>query len=64
MNIDLYLKRLEEERALLARGALQNPQHRDLFEYGRVVGMYAGLVKAEELLIDLIKERERKDFDL
>ena len=48
----------------LARDALQQPQGRDLFEYGKVIGMYAGLELAKTALIELVAEKERKDFDL
>jgi hypothetical protein len=40
------------------------PQSRDLFEYGRVVGMFSGLELAKTILIDMVAEKERKDFDL
>jgi hypothetical protein len=64
VRIDLFLRRLEEEQAQLAKEALQSPQTRDLFEYGRVVGLYAGLEQAKNLLVDLVAEKDRKDFDL
>jgi hypothetical protein len=64
VRIDLFLRRLEEEQAQLAKETLRNPQSRDLFEYGRAVGMYAGMEQAKQLLVDLIAEKDRKDFDL
>lgn len=58
------LQRLEQSQADLARDALEQPQGRDVFEYGRVVGMYAGLELAKTVLIDMVAEKERKDFNL
>ncbi len=64
MRIETLLQRLEQSQADLARDALQQPQGRDTFEYGRVVGMYAGLELAKTVLIDMVAEKERRDFDL
>ena len=58
------MQRLEQSQAELARDALQQPQGRDLYEYGKVIGMYAGLELAKTVLIDMVAEKERKDFDL
>lgn len=64
MRIEMLLQRLEQAQVDLARDALQQPQSRDTFEYGRVVGMYAGLELAKDVLINMVAEKERKDFDL
>lgn len=64
MRIEVLLQRLEQSQADLARDALQQPQGRDTFEYGRVVGMYAGLELAKTVLIDMVAEKERKDYNL
>lgn len=64
MRIETLLQRLEQSQADLARDALAQPQGRDTFEYGRVVGMYAGLELAKTVLIDMVAEKERKDFNL
>lgn len=64
MRIETLLQRLEQSQADLAREALSQPQSRDLFEYGRVVGIYSGLELAKTVLIDMVAEKERKDFDL
>jgi hypothetical protein len=58
------LQRLEQSQADLARDALQQPQGRDTFEYGRVVGIYAGLELAKTVLIDMVAEDERRGFNL
>lgn len=63
MRIETLLQRLEMEQAKLAHEALQQPQPGE-FNYGKAVGMYAGLEMAKRALIDLVAERERKDFDL
>lgn len=64
MRIETLLQRLEQAQAELARDALQQPQGRDLYEYGKVIGMYAGLELAKTTLIDMVAEKERKDFNL
>jgi len=64
MKIDMLLRRLDEEQRKLAHEALQHPQSRDIFEYGRVVGMYAGIDHVKNVIIDMIAEREKRDFDL
>ncbi len=64
MRIETLLQRLEQAQADLARDALKQPQARDTFEYGRVVGIYAGLELAKNVLLDTVAEKERKDFDL
>jgi hypothetical protein len=64
VRIEVLLQRLEQSQADLARDALAQPQGRDVFEYGRVVGMYAGLELAKTVLIDMVAEKERRDFDL
>ena len=64
MRIETLLQRLEQAQGDLARDALQQPQARDTFEYGRVVGIYAGLELAKTVLLDTVAEKERKDFNL
>jgi hypothetical protein len=64
MRIEVLLQRLEQSQADLARDALEQPQGRDLFEYGKVVGIYAGLELAKTVLLDMVAEKERKDFNL
>jgi hypothetical protein len=64
MRIEVLLQRLEQSQADLARDALEQPQGRDLFEYGKVVGIYAGLELAKTVLLDMVAEKERKDYNL
>lgn len=64
MKIETLLQRLETEQAKLATQALAHPTGKDVFEYGRAVGMYAGMEHAKRVLIDLVAERDKKDFIL
>lgn len=64
MRVEQYLQRIEDEKTKLARETLERPAGRDPFDYGRSVGMYAGLDLAKQLLLDLFAEKERKDFNL
>jgi hypothetical protein len=64
MRIEALLQRLEMEQAKLSHEALKQPAANTEFEYGRVVGMYAGLDLAKRTILNLFEEKERRDFDL
>ena len=64
MRIEALLQRLETEQARLAHEALKQPTANTEFEYGRVVGMYAGLERAKQSILSLFEDKERRDFDL
>jgi hypothetical protein len=49
---------LQKEQAELASAALRSPSSRDLFEYGRVTGMYAGLERAIEVVKSINREED------
>jgi hypothetical protein len=61
MKIETLLQRLEAEQLRLATEALERPSGHDVFDYGRAVGIYAGLEHAKRTLIDMVSEKERKD---
>lgn len=63
MRLETLLQRLEVEQAALARQALEQPLPGD-FNYGKAVGMYAGLEMAKRVLIDLVAEKDKRDFNL
>ena len=63
MRLETLLQRLEQEQASLAHQSLQQPIPGD-FHYGKAVGMYAGLEVAKRVLIDLVAEKDRRDFNL
>lgn len=63
MKLETLLQRLEAEQASLAAQTLKQPLPGD-FHYGRAVGMYAGLELAKQVLVDLVAERDRRDFNL
>jgi hypothetical protein len=64
MRIEALLQRLETEQARLAHEALKQPAASTEFEYGRVVGMYAGLERAKYTIVRLFEDKEKRDFDL
>lgn len=64
MKLETLLQCLDAEQARLAADALKSPTSRDAFEYGRVVGLYAGLERAKQALSNLVAERDKKDFIL
>jgi len=58
MRLDRLYQKLKAEQDALASSALRSPNARDSFEYGRVVGMYAGLEKAIAILVTLNNEED------
>lgn len=62
MRVEILLKRLEDEQNTLAIEALSRPAGKDSYDYGRVVGIYAGLEQAKNLIQDIMAEKEAKDF--
>lgn len=64
MRLEALLQRLETEQARLAAEALSQPSGREVFDYGRAVGMYAGIEHAKRVMLDMVAEKERKDFSL
>ena len=61
VNIAALFKLIDDERAALAVSAIERPQGQDAFAYGRVVGIYAGLTRARQLIDDFISDKETKD---
>lgn len=59
--IERVLVLLERELNTLAHSALNLPSARDSFEYGRMVGMYAGLKKAVELVDGQLDEDSEEE---
>jgi len=58
MTIDKVLNAITQAQQELAIAALRTPNSHDAFEYGRMVGMYAGLERALEVIMSTIKEEE------
>lgn len=56
INAGRVLQLLETARRDLSEAAMQRPAGRDAFEYGRVVGMYAGLSEAFEIVSNAMDE--------
>ena len=59
MQIDRVLNLLTTAQQELAVAALRSPNSHDAFEYGRMVGMYAGLERALEIIMSTINEDEK-----
>ena len=56
MTIDKVLNAITNAQQELAIAALRTPNSHDVFEYGRMVGMYAGLERALEIILSTLKE--------
>jgi hypothetical protein len=54
MSVERAILNLQREQAELAASALRSPSSRDAFEYGRMVGMYAGIERAIAVLMSTI----------
>lgn len=62
MRIETLLQRLEAEQSAVAVEAMERPSGKTEFDYGRVIGIYAGLQRAKEVLIETVAEAEKRDF--
>lgn len=60
MRIETLLHRLEVEQNKLAHEAMRQPAQGD-FNYGKFVGIYAGLDMAKRLLLESVADAP--DFD-
>jgi hypothetical protein len=60
MTIDKVLNAITNAQQELAIAALRTPNSHDAFEYGRMVGMYAGLERALEVIMSTIKEEDEE----
>lgn len=63
MRIETLLQRLEAEQAKLAHQSMEQPLPGE-FNYGKAVGMYAGLELAKRVLVDTVAEKDRREFNL
>jgi hypothetical protein len=64
VKIEALLQRLEEEQATLAVETLTQPSGREAYDFGRAVGLYAGIERAKIVLLDMVREHEKRGFDL
>ncbi len=65
MSVDSQLlTRLKAEQAQYALQALRQPNTRDAFEYGYRCGVFNGLEKAVEVLLNLLDEERNGNNDL
>lgn len=60
MRIEKVLHQLSLERDKLSSEALDKPAGRDAYEYGRVVGMRAGLTHAINTVGRLLEDEARR----
>jgi len=61
---DLLLRALKAKQVELAQTALGNPRGTDSYEYGRVVGLYAGLQVALDEINNILAEDDVRTRDL
>lgn len=62
MRIETLLQRLEAEQSAMAVEAMERPSGKTEFDYGRVIGIYAGLQRAKEVLLNTVAEAEKREF--
>ena len=56
-----YQSALQAKQVELATSALRVPSGHDLFEYGRVCGLYQGLQMALDILNEMQRDQAAKD---
>lgn len=64
MNLTLIMAALEAKMAETAKSAVERPAAGDMFSYGRVVGMYAGLDAAKKIIDEMLREELKRNGDL
>lgn len=60
MNLNTLLEKLDLERSKFSHEALSKPRGNDAFEYGRAVGIYAGLCLARDVAVAVQQEENEK----
>jgi hypothetical protein len=46
----------------MAVEAMERPSGKTEFDYGRAIGIYAGLQRATEVLLNTVAEADKRDF--
>lgn len=65
MNFETkLLNRIKAAQQDFAVDALKRPQHRDAYEYGYRVGIFAGYEAAINVLLKILDEEKNSDNDL
>ena len=64
MQLDVFLRKIDQALAEFAADALRAPQGKEAFDYGRSVGVYAGLEQARQILIDTVRDADARDRDI
>lgn len=59
--IEIIIKRLLEEQSRVAHETMEHPGDGSSFEYGRRVGMYAGLSRALATIEETLAQGEEDD---
>jgi hypothetical protein len=63
VRIEPTVQRLDAKLSEVAHQLLHTPSGRDAFEFGRAVGIYAGLRMAKELLLNFYEEERKASFE-
>ncbi|QDH50452.1 hypothetical protein [Caulobacter phage KcrB] len=64
MNISTILTALEVEKTKVAKETLEKPGQGDVFAYGRAVGVYAGLSRAQALIENTLRDEAKRTENL
>ena len=60
MIVETMLQRIEAEKTKVAAEAMQTAKPGE-FHYGRAVGVYEGLDRAANLLLEIFSERNKRE---
>lgn len=62
--VDAILTALKAKQAEWAQAAIAAPTDKTEYGYGHAAGVYSGLVMAEQVYLDLLRDRDQKSRDL
>jgi hypothetical protein len=62
-EIEIYLRKLKKYQLEFADSVLRRPNDNTAFGYGYVSGKYAGLIEAENLLLQAVEEVKIDDLE-
>jgi hypothetical protein len=64
VNLTKIMAALESKMLETAKSAVERPAEGDVFAYGKVVGMYAGLQTAKQIIDEMLRDEQRRNGDL
>jgi hypothetical protein len=63
VRVEATVQKLDAKLNETAHQLLHTPPGRDAFEFGRAVGIYAGLTMAKQVLLNFYEEERKASFE-